>query len=144
MQIPKNFGLKISGIYKITNIVNNKFYIGSSSDIYHRLKHHYSDLKNNKHHNKYLSRSFKKHGKANFKVEIIEKVEQKLLIEKEQYYIDTLKPEYNSATSSSDGVCDNLMTNIVPDATNYFSNSFITGPMTIKHKDAGGICYYQE
>jgi hypothetical protein len=35
------------------------------------------------------------------------------------------------------------MTNIVPDVTSYFSNSFITGPMTIKHKDAGGICYHE-
>ena len=57
--------------------------------------------------------------------------------------VATLKPEYNGLTSSSDDICDNLMTNIVPDATNYFSNSFITGPMTIKHKDAGGICYHE-
>lgn len=57
--------------------------------------------------------------------------------------VATLKPEYNSVTSSSDDVCDNLMTNIVPDATSYFSNSFVTGPMTIKHKDAGGICYHE-
>lgn len=54
-----------------------------------------------------------------------------------------LKPEYNSVTSTSDSVCDNLMTNIIPDATSYFSNSFITGPMTIKHKDASGICYHE-
>jgi hypothetical protein len=95
MIIPKNFGLKISGIYKITNIVNNKFYIGSSVDIYHRLKHHYSDLKNNKHGNQYFLRSFLKYGKNNFIVEIIEKTPKELLLIREQYYIDILKPHYN-------------------------------------------------
>jgi group I intron endonuclease len=91
MIIPKNFGLKISGIYKITNIVNNKFYIGSSVDIYHRLKHHYSDLKNNKHGNKYFLRSYIKYGKNNFNVEILEEVPKELLLIKEQYYKDLYK-----------------------------------------------------
>lgn len=95
MIIPKNFGLKISGIYKITNIVNNKFYIGSSINIYQRLKHHYSDLKNNKHGNKYFLRSYIKYGKNNFIVEILEEVPKELLLIREQYYIDTLKPKYN-------------------------------------------------
>ena len=57
--------------------------------------------------------------------------------------VSGMKSEYNVATSSSDSICDNLMTNIVPDATNFLKNSFITGPMTIKHKDAGGICYHE-
>lgn len=95
MIIPKNFGLKISGIYKITNIINNKFYIGSSVNIYQRLKHHYSDLKNNKHGNKYFLRSYIKYGKNNFKVEILEEATKELLLIKEQYYINILKPEYN-------------------------------------------------
>lgn len=57
--------------------------------------------------------------------------------------VASLKPEYSGVTSSSDDICDNLMTNIVPDATSYFSNSFVTGPMTVKHKDADGICYHE-
>ena len=31
---------RISGIYKITNIINNKSYIGSSVDIYTRWREH--------------------------------------------------------------------------------------------------------
>lgn len=57
--------------------------------------------------------------------------------------VASLNPDENSVTSSSDDVCDNLMTNIVPDATSYFSNSFVIGPMPIKHKDASGICYHE-
>jgi len=35
---------KISGTYKIKNIVNNKVYIGSSIDIHSRIKQHKSLL----------------------------------------------------------------------------------------------------
>jgi hypothetical protein len=58
-------------------------------------------------------------------------------------WVSSLKPEYNNVTSFSDDICDNLMTNIVPDATNFFSNSFVTGPMVVKHSDSDGICYHE-
>jgi group I intron endonuclease len=142
MQIPKNFGLKISGIYKITNIINNKFYIGSSNDIYHRLKHHYSDLKNNKHHNKYLLRSFKKHGKNNFKVEIIEKVEQKLLIKREQYYIDILKPEYNLIL---DVVGNKLTESSKKQISKTLKNKYLNGELLVKNStDIENIIIYDK
>lgn len=95
MQIPKNFGLKISGIYKITNIINNKFYIGSSVNIYYRLKRHYSDLKRGIHQNKYLLNSYIKYGEESFIVSIIEEISNDLLLEREQYWINILKPNYN-------------------------------------------------
>jgi len=44
MKISKGFGYKKSGIYCIKNIVNDKFYIGSSIHIYYRLRRHKSDL----------------------------------------------------------------------------------------------------
>ena len=130
MIIPKNFGLKISGIYKITNIVNNKFYIGSSNDIYHRLKHHYSDLKNNNHHNKYLLRSFQKYNKDNFKVEIIEIVEQSLLIEREQYYIDTLKPQYNLML---DVINNKLTESSKKQISETLKKQYLTGKLVVKN-----------
>lgn len=95
MIIPKSFGLKKCGIYCITNTINNKFYIGSSKNIYHRLKRHYSDLERKKHQNPYLLNSYIKHGKNAFTVEILEETSFDLLTQKEQYYIDTLKPDYN-------------------------------------------------
>ncbi len=57
--------------------------------------------------------------------------------------ISSLKPEYSNATSSSDNVCDNLMTNILPDATNYSSKSFVAGPLVVKHGDASGVCFHE-
>lgn len=95
MIIPRSFGLKKCGIYCITNTITNKCYIGSSKNIYHRLKRHYSDLERKKHKNPYLLNSYIKHGKNAFTVKILEETSFELLTQKEQYYIDTLKPEYN-------------------------------------------------
>lgn len=87
---------KNSVIYKITNKINNKFYIGSAVQFNLRKNAHLSYLKKEKHPNKHLQNSFNKYGIENFEFTIIEYVENKYnLIEKEQYYIDILKPDYN-------------------------------------------------
>lgn len=44
---------KKAGIYKITNKINGKCYIGSAVNCFHRLMgEHLKDLKKNKHYNK--------------------------------------------------------------------------------------------
>lgn len=95
MNILKSFGLKKCGIYCITNIINNKIYIGSSKNIYHRLKRHYSELKRNVHANKHLQNSYLKYGSSNFNVSILEETLYEDLAKKEQDYINNLKPDYN-------------------------------------------------
>lgn len=86
----------LSVIYKITNIENSKKYIGSSVNYKNRKQEHFRDLLLNKHHSAALQRAYNKYGKDNFLFEIIEYVPNKNeLISREQYYIDTLKPEYN-------------------------------------------------
>lgn len=92
-----------SGIYKIVNVINNKFYIGSSKNLNKRFKIHLSELKNNRHNNFYLQKSFNKYGENNFKFEIIENCSKEILLKREQYYIDTLKPEYNLSKFSAEG-----------------------------------------
>ena len=82
----------ISGIYKITNTDNGKIYIGSSKDVEKRWWIHQNKLKNNKHCNLYLQRSYNKHGKSTFKFEILEECSKKTLLEREQYYLDTMRP----------------------------------------------------
>lgn len=79
-----------SGIYKITNKVNGKFYIGSSKNIKERWKHHRSDLKSGTHSNPHLQNSYNKYGKKNFKFEIIETIDPipELLLEREQVLLD--------------------------------------------------------
>lgn len=62
-------------VYKITNIITNKCYIGVDSYFPKRLKQHQSLLLSNKHRNKYLQSSYNKHGKDNFTFELLENCE---------------------------------------------------------------------
>jgi len=81
-----------SAIYKITNKVSGKFYIGSTNHISRRWIHHRSLLRNKKHHNKHLQHSYNKHGIENFIFEVLEEVAEENLITREQELLDTLKP----------------------------------------------------
>lgn len=86
----------ISAIYSISNIINDKIYIGSAIDFKTRKRHHLYKLKNNKHHNIKLQNFVNKHGIDTIIFNIIEIVNIKEdLIKREQYYIDILKPHYN-------------------------------------------------
>lgn len=84
-----------SGIYKILNINDGKCYIGSTNWFVKRFNTHKSKLNNGIHPNIHLQRAWIKSGKDNFQFLIIEKCEIDLLSEREQYFIDTIKPEYN-------------------------------------------------
>lgn len=75
--------------------MNDKIYIGSADHIYSRWSCHKSQLKKQKHHSAYLQRAVNKYGIENFVFEIIEECEIEILIEREQYFLDTLNPQYN-------------------------------------------------
>ena len=83
-----------SGIYKITNLKNGKFYIGSSNDIDNRWTCHIRDLTNKCHTNPKLQHAWDFYGKDIFKFEIVEEVDPnpELLFERENHYLSTLKP----------------------------------------------------
>lgn len=98
-----------SGIYKIVNIKNNKIYIGSSKNIENRWKEHTTSLRRNKHINCILQRAWNKYGEDSFEFQTLENCSQEQLFEREQYYIDELKPEYNIGLSAFGG--DNLTNN---------------------------------
>jgi len=82
---------RISGIYKITNIVNNKCYIGQSISIKNRWWDHENLLTRNKHHSFHLQRSWNKYGKENFKFEILEICPDEELNEKEIKFVNLYK-----------------------------------------------------
>ena len=87
--------MKISGVYKITNIVTGDFYIGSSNDINRRWAAHKwpSVWKNHPNNQMYLD--MQKYGVEKFDFQIFEEVEAGSLKEAEQKFIETLKPTYN-------------------------------------------------
>lgn len=78
---------KICGIYSITNIVNNKKYIGQSVDIYTRWRNHKSALKHNRHNNEHLQSAWNIYGAENFIFEILEICDFDMLDDAEQRYI---------------------------------------------------------
>lgn len=95
---------KTSGIYKITNMVNGKVYIGSASDLGHRWSCHLSLVKMKTHPNVHLRRAIEKHGLEQFTFEVVEIVQDKsALIEREQFWIDGCRAKgelYNIALSA--------------------------------------------
>ena len=84
-----------SGIYEIRNTLNGHVYIGSAVDIDRRWKNHISDLRNNKHHSGHLQNAFNKYGRPAFVFSVVELCSPEILIEREQYYLDSQRPEYN-------------------------------------------------
>ena len=81
-----------SGIYKITNTVNGKYYIGSAVSINRRWNVHRSQLRSGKHHSIVLQRAWDKYGESAFKFSVVEYVDRDRLLETEQKYIDALNP----------------------------------------------------
>jgi len=74
------------GIYKITNLVTGRCYIGQSKDIDERFKQHFY------HSDSIVDKNLKLYGKDHFKFEVLEVCNENELDEKEAYYIR----KYNS------------------------------------------------
>jgi len=87
-----------SGVYRWINLVNGKSYVGSSVNLGYRLKQYYSvSYLNRKKSASSISRALVKYGHSNFKLEILEycEADRLIILEREQHYINLLKPEYN-------------------------------------------------
>jgi len=82
------------GIYRWTNKINNKSYVGSSEKLNRRLSNYFclhKPLKGRSH----INNAILKYKISNFSLDILEYCEINIKIEREQYYLDILKPEYN-------------------------------------------------
>ena len=94
---------KVRGIYKVTNKINGKVYIGQSVDIGRRWHEHMAakdDI--------YFHKAIQKYGVENFEWEVIEKCKKKDLDEREIYWIeyyDSFNKGYN-CTKGGEGVSD--------------------------------------
>ena len=90
LNIPK------SGIYQIQSIIKiDKCYIGSSSNIDKRIREHKRVLNKNQHDNPKLQSHYNKYGPDDMVFCVIEECDIYDLIEREQYYLDTIKPWFN-------------------------------------------------
>jgi len=108
------------GIYKLVNVVNNKFYIGSSRNLYERKQQHKYRTKHCMG-NSILKNAIIKYGRQNFKFEILEefifgeyatnKYIDEVLESREQFYVDILHPKYNirlKDITRNTGVCSEM------------------------------------
>jgi len=90
----------MTGIYKISSLIDNRIYVGSAVNIDKRKYVHFHTLRNNKHKNAKLQNFYNKYGENNLKFEVIEYCNKDTLIEREQHYIDTLLPVFNIAKTA--------------------------------------------
>jgi group I intron endonuclease len=86
-----------TGIYRWTNLLNGNTYIGSSTNLAKRFTLYFSltYLQKQAKKNSIICRALLKNGHSNFSLEILEYCDPKVVIEREQYYMDLLSPEYN-------------------------------------------------
>jgi group I intron endonuclease len=86
-------------IYQITNMQNNKYYIGSAQSYERRVWQHKNDLKKNTHKNPRLQAAWNKYGEGAFVFEVLETVpdgEDQLVWENKYLHVHVGKPEcYN-------------------------------------------------
>ena len=83
--------VKLTCIYKITNNINGKIYIGQTTDFRKRMSvHKNSGYKNPSEMTGKLALDIRKYGHENFTVDILERCEPEDLDRLEEYYIKTL------------------------------------------------------
>jgi group I intron endonuclease len=84
------------GVYKITNTVDGKVYIGSTfSSMKNRWRKHTIDLNRGNHHNHQLQNDWNLFGKSAFAFEVLEVINWtdglRTFGEREQYWLDQYK-----------------------------------------------------
>jgi group I intron endonuclease len=93
-----------TGIYKWTHLESGKIYIGSAVDLSLRLRDYFNKSFLNRKKTMYIYNALLHHGYSAFSLNILEYIDisnlskeeaGKLILEREQYYLDTLQPEYN-------------------------------------------------
>lgn len=92
---------KISGIYKIVNKVNGKYYVGSSNDVVKRWNNHKSQLRRKIHKSPHLQSAWNKYKELNFNFVIVENCDVDKLLIIEQKYLDVSISEKNICYNTS-------------------------------------------
>jgi len=87
-------------IYAIRNKINNKYYIGLTNNPRRRRNRHFTDLRCNRHDNKYLQQAFNKYGESAFEFIVLLEIEcsREEISRIEQEYVmkyDSFRNGYN-------------------------------------------------
>ena len=94
-------------IYKITNTINGKSYIGQTiQNVKERFYQHCATKCSKAVSNMAIHRAIKKYGKSNFTVEVIEEIDSTNLNDRERYWIkyyNSYNNGYNSTKGGQDG-----------------------------------------
>lgn len=93
---PNPCAIPRSGIYQIRCAVSGSAYIGSSKKIPARWAEHRRTLRRGTSPCRRLQSAWTKHGENAFEFSILEECSPDQLAVREQFYIDTLHPSYNS------------------------------------------------
>ena len=95
-------------IYKITNTINGKSYIGQTiQNVKERFYQHCATKCSKAVSNMAIHRAIKKYGKSNFTVEVIEEIDSTNLNDRERYWIryyDSYNNGYISTEGGQDGI----------------------------------------
>lgn len=85
-----------SGIYQIQSKRNGKSYIGSAVNIEQRiLRAHFLDLRKKGHYNPRIQNHVNKYGIDDLDIFILEFCPEDRLLEREQFWLNELQPEFN-------------------------------------------------
>jgi group I intron endonuclease len=97
--------INMTGVYEIVCLPTNKRYIGSTTTSFKiRFAHHLHQLRNGKHHSRYLQRAWNKYGHSAFKFTPIIFCEKDKVLFYEQMLMDKFKPEFNLSPTAGNNV----------------------------------------
>jgi len=86
------FNVDICGVYGIRNVVNNKWYVGSSKHILRRwCVEHISPLRRGKHHNNPLENAWNKYGEESFEFVVIEECPENVRAIRENVWMENYR-----------------------------------------------------
>lgn len=126
MEVNKN-----CGIYKITNLVNGKCYIGQSTYIPKRWRNHKAIVFNinDECYDYPLYRAIRKYGLEQFEFKVIENCSKELLNDREKYWISYYDSYFNGYNQDLGGSCSHstkLVEKQINEIVSYLQNTHIS------------------
>ena len=124
-----------SGIYAIVNTTNGKCYVGQASSFAQRWGTHRSQLRRGVHHCAPLQHAWLKYGEAAFLFKVLEEApsERETLYQREQFWMDLIRPAYNVLRIAQPGWLGMKHT---PEAKAAISHFHRTSEVSKKNRDA--------